>query len=306
MADKASRGMVVYGDGLARIINESHTHLHALASRALCGFLSLPISPPSEIDDARIVREFAQLLDASEAYQNMSGKDAVCLIPSMADRFMGMRSAIITNNSSLKTFGGKLGCTVLQLSNIIGDNHPNADSPLDVVASELLKLLGFQEGKASETSPFDLVFIHIGDGEKNSKKETDYVNDLVGQIMHIAETRSEISSRLHMSVVMSYGAVSEDDDTNLSFICVGGNNSDLSLLFPCQSYMVKGRNLRNNVRHHAPMLIAQWQNALTRKDMVDTFSFKDFKEHGGILAIPADRFIHEVAFKLWKASKYGA
>ncbi|GFZ16674.1 hypothetical protein Acr_25g0010830 [Actinidia rufa] len=273
MADKASRGMVVYGDGLARIINESHTHLHALASRALCGFLSLPISPPSElvkfdprgdewakkklqfnihhmfdettekIDDARIVREFAQLLDASEAYQNMSGKDAVCLMPSMADRFMGMRSAIITYNSSLKTFGGKLGCTVLQLSNIIGDNHPNADLPLDVVASELLKLLGFQEGKASET-----------------------------------KTRSEISSRLHLSVVMSYGAVSEDDDTNLSFICGGGNNSDLSFLFPCQSYMVKGRNLRNNVRHHAPMLIAQWQNALTRKDMVETFSFKDFKE----------------------------
>jgi len=40
--------------------------------------------------------------------------------------------------------------------------------------------------------------------------------------------------------------------------------------------------------------------------MVEAFSFKDFKEHGGNLVIPADRFLHEVAFKVWKAPKYGA
>ncbi|KAH0969471.1 hypothetical protein GBA52_028652 [Prunus armeniaca] len=38
------------------------------------------------------------------------------------------------------------------------------------------------------------------------------------------------------------------------------------------------------------MLIAQWQYAVTRKDMAETFSFKDFKEYGGNLVIPADRF----------------
>lgn len=30
------------------------------------------------------------------------------------------------------------------------------------------------------------------------------------------------------------------------------------------------------------------------------------KQHGGNLTIPADRFLHEIAFKLWKAPKYGA
>ncbi|XP_057480079.1 uncharacterized protein LOC130767279 isoform X2 [Actinidia eriantha] len=260
-----------------------------------------PLLQIAETEDARVVREFAQIIDAYESYHNTCGEDAVCLVPSISDRFMGMRSAIITKNSSLKKFGGKLGCTVLQLSDIIDDNHPNADLPIDVVASELLKLLGFQEGETSETSRFDLVFIHIGDGEKNSKKDTEYVNHLVGHIMHIAETESEISFRLHMSVAMSYGTVSEDDDTDFSFVCGDGNNSDLSLLFPCQSYMVKGWNLRNNFRYHSPMLLAQWQNAVTRKDVAETFSFKDFKEHGGILTIPADRFIHEIAFKLWKA-----
>ncbi|CAL5431856.1 unnamed protein product [Camellia sinensis] len=302
MADKPSRGLVVYGDGLARFINESHTHLHSLASRASCGFLTLPNSPPSviaESEDARIVREFAQLLDAAEACHNT-------VMPSISERFMGMRSAIITNNSSLKPFGGKLGFTMLQLSDIIDKSLPIAESPLDVVASELLKLLGFQEGKILETSPFDLVFIHIGDGEKNGQKDTEYVNGLVGQIMQIEERAAEISARLHMSLVMSYGLVSENNDPNLSVICKDEKHSNLSSLFPRQSYVVKGMNLRKNVRHHCPMLIAQWQNAVTRKDMAETFSFKDFKEHGGILTIPADRFIHEVAFKLWKAPKYGA
>ncbi|KAL7164562.1 hypothetical protein ACSBR2_040460 [Camellia fascicularis] len=227
-------------------------------------------------------------------------------MPSISERFMGMRSAIITNNSSLKPFGGKLGFTMLQLSDIIDNSLPIAESPLDVVASELLKLLGFHEGKTLETSPFDLVFIHIGDGEKNGQKDTEYLTGLVGQIMQIEERAAEISTRLHMSLVMSYGLVSENNDPNLSVICKDEKNSDLSLLFPRQSYTVKGMNLRKDVRHHCPMLIAQWQNAVTRKDMAETFSFKDFKEHGGILTIPADRFIHEVAFKLWKAPKYGA
>lgn len=31
-------------------------------------------------------------------------------------------------------------------------------------------------------------------------------------------------------------------------------------------------------RQHCPMLVAQWQNAVTRKDMAEAYSYKDFKE----------------------------
>lgn len=31
-------------------------------------------------------------------------------------------------------------------------------------------------------------------------------------------------------------------------------------------------------RDYCPMLMAQWQEAVTRKDMAETFSFKCFKE----------------------------
>ncbi|XP_052170210.1 uncharacterized protein LOC127786681 isoform X2 [Diospyros lotus] len=271
----------------------------------------IPLLQIAESEEARIVREFAELLDASEAYHSMSGEDAAEIecqkkspMPTISERFMGMRSAVVTNNTTLKSLGDKLGFTTLQLSDIIDNCGPNADSRLDIVASGLLKLLGFQ-GKTLETSPFDLVFIHIGEGKKDGQKNAEYVNGLVGQIMHLEEQESEISSRLHLSVVLSYGPVSEGEP-DLSVICKNENNSDLSLLFPRQSYAVEGRNVRDNLRYHGPMLIAQWQNGVTRKDMAGTFSFKDFKEHSGILTIPADRFIHEVAFKLWKAPKYGA
>ncbi|KAF5468000.1 hypothetical protein F2P56_012197 [Juglans regia] len=220
-------------------------------------------------------------------------------------RFMGMKAVIITKNSSLKVFGAKLGLTVLESNDLVKNLHSLAEVPADVVASELLNLLGFKEGKTLETSEYDLVCVHVGDGgrvsgEKNKAvaKDMEYVNSLVGDIMKIAQPGSEIGSRLHLSLMMSYGHVPEDDDPNLSVLTTKDEKkSDLLMLFPRQSYTMRGENQRQDVRHHFPMLIAQWQYGVTRKYMT---------KHGGNLAIPADRFIHEVAFKLWKAPNYGA
>ncbi|XP_043708451.1 uncharacterized protein LOC122657718 [Telopea speciosissima] len=309
MADKPSRGLVLYGDGLAHLISPSHTNLHSLAARGVCGFLSLPHSPHAETEDERVVRELAQLLDSHDAYISNNGEHAptvecqqTSLLPTISERFMGLRTALLATNASVKRFGRKLGFTVFQFDELT--NYLN-ESPQDVIISEIFKLLGFQEGRILETSQFDLVLLHVGHGEKEN--ELEWVNNLVGGIIQTAQPGSEVGSRLHVSIIMSYGAVSNDEDPNLSMlISQKGINSNLSLLIPRQSYTMKGGNLLNNIRHHCPMLIAQWQEAVTRKDMVETFSFKEFKEHGANLAMPADRFLHEVAFKLWKAPKYGA
>ncbi|KAI9192463.1 hypothetical protein LWI28_023214 [Acer negundo] len=316
MADKASKAVVLYGDGLARFIDPSHTHLHSLASHGCSGFLSLPNAPPSEIEDDRIVREFAVLLDSHQAYLNKI-EELECQKKSqtISDRFMGMRVTLITNNSSLKLFGGKLGFNTLQLNELIETSDDTLSGlSLDVVASGLLKLLGFEGGKIMEASQFDLVLVHIGAGEKmNGEKDnafandTEYINALLGGILQIVQPGSEVGLRLHLSVVLSYGYVMEADQSNLSILIPKDDkNSNLSKLFPRQSYTMKGENPRNDVRHYCPMLISQWQYAVTRKDMAETFSFKDFEKWGGNLVIPADRFLHEVAFKLWKAPKYGA
>ncbi|OMO66923.1 Recoverin [Corchorus capsularis] len=317
MADKPSRGLVIYGDGLARFIEPSHTHLHSLASKANCGFLSLPNAPPppSESEDDRIVREFAVLMDACESFSNKDGQlmaepkfQKSSLIPTMSERFMGMRAALLTNNSSLKSFGEMLGFNVLPLNGLLGNSNFPSTTSADNLASELLTLLGFQEGKILDASQFDLVIVHIGSGENlDGAGDMEFTNALIGAIMVVAQAGSEIASRLHLSLVLGYGCVSTADDPGLSILSPNcEKNSPLSELFPRQSYTMRGESPRNDVRHHSPMLVAQYQDGVTRKDMVETFSFEEIKEHSGNLSIPADRLLHEIAFKLWKAPKYGA
>ncbi|KAI3852539.1 hypothetical protein MKW98_028618 [Papaver atlanticum] len=266
-----------------------------------------------ESEDERVVRELAQLLDAYKMKKGGSCATSDCSkessVSTMSDRFMGLKAAIVSTNSNVKSFGRYLGFTVLEFDDLTKDK-PFFDEPL---SCELLKLLGFHGGETLETSEFDLVFVHLGCSEKMNifkeegvGNEVECINSLVGGILQIAQPGSEIGSRLHLSVVMSYGASVDDDDNSLSQLNSLKENSNLSLLYPRQSYTMKGVNLLNNIRHHSPMLITQWQEAVTRKDMAERFSFQDIKEKGGNLAIPADRFLHEVAFKLWKAPKYGA
>lgn len=171
-------------------------------------------------------------------------------------RFMGMKVAIITDNPSLKSFGAKIGCTVFKFDDLMKNLCCLAELPADVVASKLLNLLGFKEGKVLEISEYDFVLMHIGDGEKvNGERnkvvadDMEYVDALVGGIMQIAQPGSEISSRLHLSLMMSYGNVQEDDDPNLSvLITKDEKNSALSALFPRQSYTMRGENPRKDVR----------------------------------------------------------
>ncbi|XP_076959154.1 uncharacterized protein LOC143635154 [Bidens hawaiensis] len=299
MADKPSRGLVLYGHGLARSVNPSHTHLHALAAQSLCGFLSLPHLPPTENVDGQTLGEFLNLVDAFDDFPALNQDKLIT--PSISERFMGVKAALVTENKSLKSCGDKLGLSVLDSNELVNNDRSLADSPVNLVAIKLLNLLGFQENKVLDTNQFDLVFVHIG------AHEQEYINSLVGEIISKTKPKSQIGSRLHLSVVLSYGEVSEDDKSNFTILNNNGiMKSGLDSLYPRQSYTMKGSNPRSNVRDYCPMLFAQWQDAVTRKDAVKTFSFQDFKENDGNLTIPADRFLHEVAFKLWKAPKYGA
>uniref|UniRef100_A0A7N0VAK6 Uncharacterized protein n=1 Tax=Kalanchoe fedtschenkoi TaxID=63787 RepID=A0A7N0VAK6_KALFE len=227
---------------------------------------------------------------------------------------MGMKAALITDNEELQLLGTKLGLSIISTKELVKSIKTVAGLPADTVAPELLRLLGFQDGKTLESSQYDMVLMHIGAGEnisggadpKKLASDVDFVNSLVGVFMKIEHPGSEISSRLHLSVVMGYGEVSESDSSSTSILRDEYKNSALSAVVPRQSYTMKGGHPREKVRHYAPMLAAQVQDGVTRKDKADAFSFDNFKECGSNLTIPADRLLHEVAFKLWKAPKYGA
>ncbi|KAL6547523.1 hypothetical protein OROHE_009228 [Orobanche hederae] len=272
MADKPSRALVLYGDGLARFVSPAQTHLHSFASRASCGFLALPRSPPSiaENEGTRTIREFAQILDSNEAFENLDSETSMCedksqskcLFPTVAERniaifqkyntplrFMGMKAAIITNNISLRSLGDALGLEVLQSDELCNKNQSLADSSLS--ASELLKLLGFQEGRILDTSRFDLIFVHVEASKiTNGLKGLELLDHLVGDLSHVARPEAEIGSRLHLSVIMNYGATLGDGDLELSISDAKSKNfNGLSSLYPRQSYMMKAGKPRENIRY---------------------------------------------------------
>lgn len=167
-----------------------------------------------------------------------------------------MKAAIITNSSILNSFGVKFGFSVLQLKELIRSSHSHTKPLETFVVPELLKLLGFHEGKTLDTNQFDLIIVHVGAGEKvdgekggTDSHDMEFLNSLVGGVLSEAQPGNEISSRLHLSVVLSYGSVSEDDDSNLSVLLnKDERNSALTSLFPRQSYTMKGENQRKDVR----------------------------------------------------------
>ncbi|KAF2582223.1 hypothetical protein F2Q68_00000389 [Brassica cretica] len=219
-------------------------------------------------------------------------------ISSLSQRFMGLKAALVTDSSTLTSFGKLIGLDVLQLS----ETYQKSDSsPSDATATELLKLLGFEGGKCLDVSLYDSVFVHI-DGDN-----VGMIDSLIGGIMKMAQPGSEIAPRLHLSVVLSYGSVT-DKDASLFPVKTQqeGLNHAFAGLVPRQSCTMRGEKTRDDVRDYCPMLVAQWQDGVTRRDLVDTLSFEALRKLSGNLVIPADRFIHEVAFKLWKAPKYGA
>ncbi|GAB2213468.1 hypothetical protein Drorol1_Dr00021513 [Drosera rotundifolia] len=306
MADKPSRGLIVYGYGLAGSVKPFHYHIHDLASIGCCGFLAPKDLVPSDNEDKGIVREFAQLLDADEASQGGVGEHHET-VPTISERFIGMKAALVTNNLDVKLFGQGLGLFGIELNNL---GHTGA--PMSSLAFELLKLLGFEDGKTSDASQYDLIFVHLGsngktaDQEVSVAKDTEFMNNLVGEILQTSSQYSAIRSRLHLSLVMSYGAVAEEDRGLLLPSLHDERNSNLSILFPRQSYAMIGGKFRSNVRKHCPLFVVQWQEAVTRKDNTEMLTLDDFRKNSGSLVIPADRFLYEIAFKLWKAPKYGA
>lgn len=240
-------------------------------------------------------------------------------------RFMGMRAALFTGGSSVGSFARKLGFRLLEIDELVKKEALPAESS---IASELLSLLGLSGGKVSEQSDVDLVVLHIRAGQKlRALKDkaaidagVDWLDGLVSTLLTAAQPGSEVASRLHFSVVLTFGEVTEDEAKNPSaLISPTRNDSDLSLLRPCQSYCMKGGARLDNVRygdghgdhscsvicrcrtswtlqsespacllffrHHHPMLVAQWQEGVTRRDLAEQFSLAEFQEASPIYSL---------------------
>ncbi|CAI7930885.1 unnamed protein product [Closterium sp. NIES-54] len=75
---------------------------------------------------------------------------------------------------------------------------------------------------------------------------------------------------------------------------------------PRQSYELRGDEPVEAIRRHHPLLVTRHLPAVTRCDEATRFGMQECIQNGGDRAILADRFIYEIAFKLWRYPKYGA
>ncbi|XP_044434846.1 uncharacterized protein [Triticum aestivum] len=139
-------------------------------------------------------------------------------------------------------------------------------------------LLGFAEGNVQDASEFDLVFVLAVMentasklGKLGMKTDLNQVDKLVASVMEAAPVGSAVAARIHVSVILSYGsATANKEEACLILNSSTETDSELKLLRPqITLFCISCRN-------HHPMLLAQWQQGVTRSDLAKEFSFEEF------------------------------
>ncbi|KAL5211906.1 hypothetical protein ABZP36_022753 [Zizania latifolia] len=275
MADKPSRALVLYAAGHAALLPPASAgaggvggnHLDAFASLASCGFLSLRSPPPSGGDEknSSTILQLAQLLDVyddlypaknAETGQETAQVDPQQLaVPKLSERFMGLSAAMVTNCPLVSSFAVNLGFHVCSTEDFVSQSGSSNVSKDAGIIAHSLRLLGFKDGNVQEASEFDLVFLHVAMENTNSKlgklgMKTDLnrFDKLVGAVMEAVPVSSAIASRIHVSVILSYGSAAENKNEFSISNSSTDTDSDLNLLRPRQSYTMKAGNTLDDVR----------------------------------------------------------
>ncbi|CAK9204425.1 unnamed protein product [Sphagnum jensenii] len=297
MADKPSRALVIYGDGLLPVVGPQHRHLHELAVSGSCGFLALRALPPSVVGGERLVTELAQLIDVHDAYTS-------CVL-----RFMGMKAVMVSNSKPGSALGKRAGFSVVAFDDILGSSIDANGVKTSSLALRLLNLLGLEESgdNVPDSNHFELVFLHLAaTNTSDAETGTTWLDFLLGSIKDLSKPGTKAYSHLFLVTVLGYGDLKTHVPVPPTLKQDHSLHPDLEKLWPRQSYTVKAGKPVDGIREDYPLLAVYNQVAVTRRDKVTAFGFEEFKKHGGNGTILADRFLYEVAFKLWKAPKYGA
>ncbi|BFI23290.1 hypothetical protein MPTK2_1g00720 [Marchantia polymorpha subsp. ruderalis] len=314
MADQPARALIIYGDGFMRHLALRHSNLHAIAAVGSCGFLALRSQASTVDEDERVVGELAQLLDLHDIHQKNAGiKDNCEQMPSMSERFMKIKAGMLSTCSRAAAFGEKAGFTLLDWQDgqdvASGSSSPSLAEP-SATATRLLGLLDLHDPNGHEKlGDFELLLLHLKISQQNGAETedelVDWTDKLLGAVLEQSQPGTNAGSHLYLLVVLGYGSVdaSEDEVASLS---PERSEPKLAEMMPRQSYTMKAAQIIEGIRDHHPLLAVYHLNAVTRRDEVDSFAFDEFKQHAGNLTILVDRFLHEVAFKLWRAPKYGA
>lgn len=162
---------------------------------------------------------------------------------------------MVTNCPRVSSFAENLGFNVFRSEDLAVKSGSSSATKEIGVINGALDLLGFSDGNVQETFEFDLIFMHVAMentssklGKLGMKADLNRLEKLVGAIIEAVPTSSAIASRIHVSVILSYGSASENKDefsiSNSSTV----TDSDLNLLRPRQSCTMKAGHTVNDVR----------------------------------------------------------
>ncbi|XP_044355602.1 uncharacterized protein [Triticum aestivum] len=170
--------------------------------------------------------------------------------------------------------GGSAGASSPQAIRESGSGSSSKDTR---IIDRAFTLLGFAEGNVQDASEFDLGFVHAAMentssklGKLGMKMDLNRLDKLVASIMEAAPLGSAVAARIHVSVILSYGSAT----ANKEHACLILNSSteidsDLKLLCPQISLLCI------SCRNHHPMLLAQWQQGVTRSDLAKEFLLRN-------------------------------
>lgn len=304
--DAPVRALVVFGDGLMEYISPAHSHLQALAASGACGFLALRHGPPHMNDLSRSIFEMQQLLDVHQFGKINTNETSIknnntCMemyMPSIAERFMGMKAALITNSEPIANLGERLGFTVCNSNVGLSFTEPPTSNtaPYANVASELLQLLGLGDTSPSKGSNnYELVLLHVTGGcsmdrDGVSRAYVDWIDDIIGEVKTLMRPGTKANDHLYLALVLSYGAEAASQ-SNLAHmeLHVHSVPTNMRALRPEQTYKMKDGKPVDGVRDHHPMLVVHQMDGVTRRDSVISLGFEEFLKGAGDVVAFAGR-----------------
>lgn len=168
---------------------------------------------------------------------------------------MGLRAAFVTGCPRVSSFAANLGFQVFQTNDFAPQSGLSGITKEVGLINRAFDLLGFSDENVQETSEFDLVFMHVAMentssklGKLGMKTDLNRLEKLVGAVMESAPAGSAIASRIHVSVILSYGSASGNKDEFSLLTSSTETDSDLNLLCPRQSYTMKAGHTLDDVR----------------------------------------------------------
>eukprot|EP01023_Acetabularia_acetabulum_P064529 TRINITY_DN8366_c0_g3_i2.p1 TRINITY_DN8366_c0_g3~~TRINITY_DN8366_c0_g3_i2.p1 ORF type:complete len:354 (-),score=49.09 TRINITY_DN8366_c0_g3_i2:275-1336(-) len=300
------------------LINSSIApHLNGIARAGTSGFLA--VRKNLENNSKNLLTQLFGMVD----------KDGQLLqqCKTLQDRFKGMKVSMVSHDENIVQIAKQVGCEIY--SDFFGQNDVNYMFDPKKTSNYILKKLGIQENEDQNLSDeIDILIFHLNQSlgvAETPDSKLQWMDQIIRNLNMSQKFTSEVISILLLTSneSSSLGGAKKLLRKEKEIIQIGkpmqfkrkgqhssskiqGQNQDfLSIVRPAQSFEFLGLD-NVEVDDARAVLCVKKLAGVFRCDECSKIGFKECYDKGGDIAILIDRFLHEIAYKLARAPKYGA